>query len=323
MARPWVKLARKRPELGAIAVAVFLSLLFAVVSGGKWSSTGNLQIILQITATLGIMAIGQALVIMNGEIDISVGSVFGICALIYLAVGRELGAPAAIVLSLAAAAAIGFTNGLMVLKGGVPALIATLGTLFFFRGISYALTKGFHFAASGDLRNDPVYLVFGGTTLGGFNTAIIWFVALVLIFQVALSSSVYGNHLLAVGGDRESARARGVRVVRTKWVTFVLCSMLAGFAGVLEAAKLGFADGSFGRLMELRVIAAAVMGGCLLAGGRGSIVGAAVGAFVLCGIQSQLIIMGAQPQWFVLLLGLIVVLAVLGDSTLTRWLRRS
>ncbi|MGK9169610.1 ABC transporter permease [Inquilinus limosus] len=323
MTRSTVKLARKHPEIGAVVVAAFLAVLFTVVSGGRWSSTANLQIILQITAILGIMAIGQALVIMNGEIDISVGSVFGICALIYLAVGRELGAPAALVVSLAAAAAIGFTNGLMVLTGGIPALIATLGTLFVFRGISYALTKGFHFAASRELRSDSIYQVFGGTTLGGFNTAIVWFIVLVVIFQLALSSAVYGNHLLAVGGDLESARARGVRVVRTKWVNFVLCSTLAGFAGVLEAAKLGFADGSFGRLMELKVIAAAVMGGCLLAGGRGSIIGAAIGAFVLSGIQSQLIIMGAQPQWFVLLLGLIVVLAVLGDATLTRWLRRS
>lgn len=321
MQQALANLVRKRPELGAILVAVVLSLLFAILSGGVWASPDNLKVVLQFTALLGIMAIGEALVIINGEIDISVGSVFGFSALVFLAIAPETGVPLAIVISLLSAAAIGFTNGFFTLKGRIPSLITTLGALFIFRGICYALTGGFHFSASRAARADPVYQVFGGGYLAGFNNAILWFVALIVIFHIALFYTVYGNHLLATGGDAESARTRGVRVTRTKWITFVICSTLAGLAGILEATKLGFADGSFGRLMELQVIASAVMGGCLLAGGRGSILGAALGAFILSGIQSQLIIMGAQPQWFVLLVGLIVVLAVLSDSALVRWLR--
>jgi simple sugar transport system permease protein/ribose transport system permease protein len=95
--------------------------------------------------------------------------------------------------------------------------------------------------------------------------------------------------------------------------------VLAAFAGTLEASKLGFADGSMGRLMELQAIAACVLGGCVLAGGRISLPGAVLGAFVLSSVQSYLVVTGVRPQWFILLLGLIVVFAALGDRTLRRW----
>ncbi len=141
-----------------------------------------------------------------------------------------------------------------------------------------------------------------------------------VVLHVAIFWTVAGNRLLAVGGDAESARSRGVRVGQVTWLAFIACSALAGFGGVLEAGKLGFADGSFGRLMELQAIASCVLGGCLLTGGRISVVGALVGAFVLSSIQSYLVIMGVQPQWFILLLGVIVVFAALADRTFHTWL---
>ena len=111
---------------------------------------------------------------------------------------------------------------------------------------------------------DPIFQVFGGGYVGGLNVAIIWVIALVLFFHVLLFYTAYGNHLLAVGGDAESARARGVRVVRTKWITFVICSTLAALAGILEAAKIGGSQmaalAGFGSYMP---IAAAVTGGCV------------------------------------------------------------
>ena len=113
--------------------------------------------------------------------------------------------------------------------------------------------------------------------------------------------------------------SRGLRVGRIKLSAFVACGMLAALAGALEAGKLGFADGSMGRLMELQAIAACVLGGCALAGGRISIFGAVVGAFVLSSIQSFLVVMSVRPQWFILLLGVIVVAAALGDKALRDW----
>ena len=110
-----------------------------------------------------------------------------------------------------------------------------------------------------------------------------------------------------------------MRVDRIKLSVFIVSGMLAAFAGTLEAGKLGSADGSMGRLMELQAIASCVLGGTLLAGGRVSLIGAIVGAFVLSSIQSYLVVMGVRPQWFMVLLGLIVVFAALGDRSLRQW----
>jgi simple sugar transport system permease protein/ribose transport system permease protein len=317
-----VRIGRARPEIGVVGIAVILVLFFTVTSGGDWLSLGNLRSVLQITAILAILAFGEALVITTGEIDISVGSVFGIGALVYLGLAPDTGVALAIPIALAAAVAIGCFNGYVVAKLKIPSLIVTLGTLFIFRGLCYALTEGFHFAANKALRQDPLFKVVGGSEIWGFNNAVLWVLALLVVVHVGLFHTPQGNRLLAVGGDAQSALTRGVRVVRVKWVAFILCSFLAGLAGILEASKLGFADGSFGRLMELEAIASAVVGGCILTGGRSSIVGTAVGAFVLSGIQSYLVIMGIQPQWFILLLGAIVVVAILGDRAFHSWLSR-
>jgi simple sugar transport system permease protein/ribose transport system permease protein len=139
------------------------------------------------------------------------------------------------------------------------------------------------------------------------------------VLTIALKLAPFGNHLLAVGGSAASAHSRGVRVDRVKLKAFVICGLLAGLGGVLEAGKLGSADGSMGRLMELQAIAACVLGGCLLAGGRVSLVGALLGTFVLSSIQSYLVVMAIPPQWFMVLLGTIVVLAALGDRRLRQW----
>jgi simple sugar transport system permease protein/ribose transport system permease protein len=159
----------------------------------------------------------------------------------------------------------------------------------------------------------------GGADLGFFNTAVLWLIAILIVLTVVLKFMPFGNRLLAVGGSWESAHSRGVRVDRVKLTAFIICGALAAFAGTLEAGKLGFADGSMGRLMELQAIASCVLGGCLLAGGRISLVGALLGAFVLSSIQSYLVVMGVRPQWFMLLLGLIVVFAALGDRGLRQW----
>jgi ribose transport system permease protein len=138
-----------------------------------------------------------------------------------------------------------------------------------------------------------------------------------LIFDTPL-----GNRVLAVGGDAASTYSRGVNVTKIKFGVFVVSGLLAAFAGVLEAGYIGYADGSFGASMELSAIAAAVLGGCNLRGGKISLVGTLFGAFMLCGIQSFLIILGVQPQWYILMLGVIVVFASFLDRTFTRLVAR-
>lgn len=314
---------RRHPELGIVLVAVVLVAIFAATSEGRWVNLYNLGSLLQVTATLGLTALGVALVIGIGEIDISVGSTFGMAALVYLWTVNHLNPATALAAALGVGVLIGLCNGLLVTATRTPSLIVTLGTLMIFRGIAIALTEGFSFSVPYDERGDLVYRLVGGGDFLGLNTATPWLVGGLLLLGLFLGATPAGNHLLAVGGSAPTAHSRGVRVDRVKVLAFTACGALAAVAGALEAGKLGFADGSMGRLMELQAIAACVLGGCSLAGGRISLVGTVAGALVLSSIQSYLVVIGVRPQWFILLLGLIVVLAALGDRALRNWARKA
>ncbi len=279
--------------------------------------------VLRLTAIVAIMAFGEVLVITTGEIDISVGSIFGIVGIIYLQLGPNIGAPLAILIALAAAVAIGAVNGFIVAYFRISSLVVTLGTLFVFRGLALAATANPPFYSAGDvMKADPFYQVFGSDNVFGYNDALVWAAVVLVLLQYVLFLTPIGNWLLAVGGNAVSAHSRGVNVMYTKWGAYIACSFFAGLASILEASNLGFVDGSFGRQRELQAIAAAVLGGCALAGGRSSLIGTLLGAFILSGIQSYLILKTIQPQWFILLLGLIVVLVTLGDRALTTMLTR-
>jgi len=312
-------IVRRHAELGITLIAIALVVAFATTSSGRWANFYNISTILQVTATLGLMALGVSLVIGTGEIDISLGSTFGMAALVYLWLFNHANPIAALIAALGVGVLIGWLNGVLVTRTNTPSLIITLGTLMIFRGLAIALTQGFSFSVAYADRGDPVYQALGGGEVLGVNTAVLWLVAVLLAPSVFLFATPSGNRLLAVGGSAASAHSRGVRVDRVKTFAFVACGALAAFGGVLEAGKLGFADGSMGRLMELQAIAACVLGGCALAGGRVSLVGTVTGAFVLSSIQSYLVVIGVRPQWFILLLGLIVVFAALGDKALRTW----
>lgn len=321
MQRDMLVFLRKRTEIGVFLIAILLIIGFTATTEGVWLSNANITEVLRVTAILGIMAMGEALVITTGEIDISVGSTFGIVGIIYLGLAAQIGILPAILVALAAALVIGFLNGFVVARLQISSLIVTLGTLFVFRGLAFAVfeTRA-SFSADEAMRANSIYRLFGDANILGFNIALVWVIVILLILNYVLFFTPAGNRLLAAGGNAQSALSRGIDVVRVKWGAFIACAFLAGLAGVLEASNLAFVDGSFGRQRELQAIAAAVLGGCLLAGGRSSLVGTFIGAFILSGIQSYLVIRAIQPQWFILLLGLIVVLVALADRGLTRFL---
>jgi len=306
-------------EIGIFAIAAVAVTFFSLTSGGKWANAFNIGTILQVTATLGLISLGVALVMGTGEIDISVGSTLGMGALTYLWLAIRIDPSLAAVAATVVGAAIGWFNGFLVTKTKAPSLIITLGTLMIFRGIAIALTDGFSFSMPYEQRDNLTYSILGGGDLLGFNTAIVWLALGLVLLSVLLYSTPFGNWLLAVGGSTDSAHSRGVRVGKTKTTAFIVCGALSAFAGALEAGKLGFADGSMGRQMELQAIASCVLGGCLLAGGRVSLVGTILGTFLLSSIQSYLVVMAVKPQWFILLLGLIVVFASYGDQRFRVW----
>ena len=312
-------IVRRHPEGVTISMVVLISLAFAVITQGNWLSVGNMQSLSQLTAVLAIMAFGEAIVIATGEIDISVGSVSGIGALAFLGLAPVVGSGLALLGALACGILIGAMNGVFVALLGLPSLLVTLGTLFLFQGIGYAVTSGFSFAATNSVRQQWIYNAVGNSGVAGVNAGVIWALVVLVVLQLVVFETPVGNRILAVGGDAASSFSRGVNVTKIKFGVFVVSGLLAAFAGVLDAAFIGYADGSFGATMELSAIAAAVLGGCHLTGGRISLIGTLFGAFVLRGIQSFLILLGVQPQWYILVVGLIVVLASLADRTLTKF----
>lgn len=311
------QIVRRHPEAATVSMVLLISLSFAMITQGSWLSVGNMQSVSQITAVLAVMAFGQAIVIATGEIDISVGSVCGIGALVFLGLAPVVGSGLSLLAAVACGMLIGAFNGFFVAFLGVPSLLVTLGTLFLFQGAGYALTSGFSFVATKIVRQEFIYNAVGGGGFGGVNAGVIWALIILLVLQLVVFESPIGNRILAVGGDAISSFSRGVKVSKIRFGVFVVSGLLAAFAGVLDAAFIGYADGSFGATMELSAIAAAVLGGCHLAGGRISLIGTLLGAFMLRGIQSFLILLGVQPQWYILVAGLIVVLASLADRTLT------
>lgn len=314
---------RKRTEVAVAAITLLLILVFTATSQGVWLSEANMREVLRVTSILAIIAFGEALVITTGEIDISVGSIFGIVGIIYIAIGPNIGAPLAILIALGVAVIIGSVNGFIVAYFRISSLVVTLGSFFVFRGLALAATQTTsHYNAGEVMRANPVYQFFGSASVFGYNNALVWAFVVLLFLQYVLFWTPIGNWLLAVGGNAESAHSRGVNVMRTKWGAYIACAFLAGLAGILAASDLGYADGSLGRQRELQAIAAAVLGGCAFSGGRTSLVGTLLGAFILSGIQSYLVIKSIEPQWFVLLLGLIVVLVSLADRGLTRLVSR-
>lgn len=305
----------KRPELGVLASLIVVSLVFIALSGGKFASVRNIASLLAISAELGIVTIGMALVLISGEIDLSVGSVFGMSALFFILLSGQIGSIPAFIIAVGVACLIGFANGLIVTRTEVPSLITTLGMMMFVRGIIYFTTGGFTRSFSS---TDFFIEALGGRFAGRFHISVIWFIIVAVIFEVVLKLTRYGNAVFAVGGNKEVARALGIDVNRVKLINFVLCSFLAGFAGTISAGRFHTVAATTGEWMELEAIAAAVMGGCLITGGYGTIPGAFIGALLIPAVGAGLILSGAPAYWYRAFIGIVLVVASIINLTVIR-----
>jgi simple sugar transport system permease protein/ribose transport system permease protein len=195
----------------------------------------------------------------------------------------------------------------------------TLGVTMILLGVATVLTTRFTFSVPFTERSGLTYWVLGGGKDVGLNTSVLWLMVVLAAVWIIIFRTAYGNRLLAVGGAAQEAASLGVSCLRTKLVAFAASGNLAGFAGVLEAGKLGFVDSSMGRNMDLQAIAACVLGGCALMGGRVSPTGVIGAGFVLSSVQSYLVVMGVRPQWFVVFLGCIIVAAAFGVRVMGDW----
>lgn len=311
-ALPWFY---RTKELGAIFGTLIFFVIFAIISE-QFLTWSNLATTFTMAAELGIVTLGVTMLMISGEFDLSVGSVFAVVPMV-MAIMINHGANEwfAFVVAMLVGVSIGVANGLVTLKTGIPSFITTLGMKMFWRGILLAVTGGFPIILSHKV---GLLKYFGGAVLEDLRYSAIWFIALSIVFWLVLERTQYGNWTFATGGNIGAARALGVPVMRVKLVNFVLSSTLAGFAGLTTFGRFKIVDPTLGQEMELEAIAAAVIGGNLLTGGYGSILGSFIGAVMIGMVRSGLVLAGAPGYWYRAFIGVILIVAAIINARIRK-----
>lgn len=309
-----LKLPREIGILGALA----LMLLVLAVFIPQFRAIGNLTNITRNFSFVGIVALGMTMVILTGGIDLSVGSIWGVSAVVtasLLTGGWPL--IAAIVTGLIVAAAVGLLNGLCITRLHMSPFVPTLATLSIARSLALIITRGRPISIYG--QQQEAFLWIGGGDILGVPNPFILFVIMAVIFWILLSRTVWGRHVYAVGGNERTARLTGLNVDRLKVVVYVLSAICAGIAGVVQVSYLSSATADLGTGEELAVIAATVIGGTNLAGGEGTILGTVVGAIILEVLRNGLLLFGVDPYWQGVFVGAVIILAVSVDYFRKLW----
>jgi simple sugar transport system permease protein len=309
-----------RPELAAVAGAILVFTFFALVAGDSGFLTGaGTASYLEVAAQLGIVAVPVAMLMIAGEFDLSVGSMVGAAGMIIGIALSEFGWPlwAAVLLSFVVALGVGFFNGYVVIKTGLPSFIVTLGMLFALRGLTIGFARlltGRTQIGIGDATAGSVLTSIFAGSIGDFSASILWWLALALLGTWVLQRTVFGNWIFGAGGDAIAARNVGVPVNRVKISLFMCTALSAALLAAIQVLDAGSADVLRGELVELQAIAAAVIGGVLLTGGYGSVVGALFGALIFGMVQQGIFFTGVSTDWFQVFVGVMLLVAVLFNN---------
>jgi simple sugar transport system permease protein len=340
-----------RPEFGSISGAVLVFVLFALVAGdsGMFSAEGIVNWA-TVAAFLGITSVGAALLMIGGEFDLSIGSMIGFAGMMLAIPALYAGWPMwlAALFTVALCAVLGMLNGYLVVRTGLPSFIVTLAFYFILRGLSLALSTmltgktiisnnegvALRDLATGDYifstlfsghvltglfnalaRSGWIAARDGGTALAiGVPKVVVWWLVLTAIGGFVLARTRRGNWILAVGGDPNAAKNTGVPVARVKISLFVVTALCAALFAVLQVADAGSAAADRGLQKEFEAIIAAVIGGCLLSGGYGSIVGASIGALIFGVVQIGIGYTSIDNNWYRVFLGGMLLAAVLFNT---------
>ena len=294
-----------RHESVPVLSVIALFAIFTFLIGPTWFN--NLPSLSRDVSWLAIVVIGQAMVIISGECDLSVGSVYAFVSMVFLTLLLAGLAPLlAFGLAMGMAALIGYINGLLTSRLRLPSLLVTLAFLFVYRGLVEFVTDGWTVVVPDEVRDAQLLRLLGGQFLGLHNS--VYFCAILLaIFAFIMAKTQYGSHVYAVGGDEDAANATGVQTGRVKIRTFITCSMLTGFAGIVTAANLSSVSTTTATAMEFEAIAATVIGGVALLGGSGTVWGAVVGVFALLALRHGLILLGVSIFSYLIVLGIVLV----------------
>jgi simple sugar transport system permease protein len=312
-----------RPELAAVAGSILVFAFFAVVAGDSgFLTTGGTASYLEVAAQLGIVAVPVAMLMIAGEFDLSVGSMVGAAGMIIAISVSEYGLPllVGVLLAFAVAMAVGFLNGYLVIKTGLPSFIVTLGMLFALRGLTIGFARlltGRTQIGLGDSGSGVMQTFFAGS-IGDFSVSIIWWILLAVLGTYVLQRTVFGNWIFGAGGDANAARNVGVPVSRVKITLFMCTAASAALLATIQVLDAGSADVLRGTLLELQAIAAAVIGGVLLTGGYGSVIGALFGALIFGMVQQGIFFTGVSTDWFQVFVGVMLLIAVVFNNFIRR-----
>lgn len=319
--KKFLKIYMERPELAGLALLVLLTIFFQLKSGGVFLNSTNLQGMLSILPEMTLVALGVTILMICGEFDLSVGSVFALTPMaIAIMLNGGIPFPVALFLGLLLAAAIGFANGFITIRFSIPSFITTLGMLFVARSLTVVISGGFPPLLPTDI---PTWLFSGFVGPGNVvRMSFVWLVLIALALAAMMSLTNFGNWIRATGGQLDAAVNMGIPVNATKMICFMLCSVLAGFAGLIQVMRLGSPLPSLGEGLELQAVAAAVIGGTSLTGGIGTVLGAIIGATLIRVIDNGLVLTRVDANWFKFAIGMLLILAVVSNSWLRRTARR-
>ena len=313
----------RTPSLVPLVVLIISLIVFGVLLGGKFFSPFALTLILQQVAIVGIVGAAQSLVILTAGIDLSVGAIMVLSSVIMGQMTFRYGLPpeAAIAIGLTCGTLMGYVNGWLVAVMRLPPFIVTLGVW------QIVLATNFLYSANETIRSQdiekhaPLFHFFGERiNIGGaiFTYGVIAFVLIVAFLTYILNNTAWGRHVYAVGDDPQAAELAGVQTKKILISVYMLAGLICAFAGWALIGRIGSISPTSGQFVNIESITAVVIGGISLFGGRGSIMGMLFGALIVGVFSLGLRLLGTDPQWTYLLIGVLIISAVAIDQ----WIRR-
>jgi simple sugar transport system permease protein len=311
----------RRPEAGALIATVTIYIFFAIFAGSAFTASKGTATWLNPAAELGIIALPVGLLMIAGELDLSVGSVLAASSMTLAIVSGYWGNPiiVGIAIALGLGLAVGFVNGLIVTRSKVPSFVVTLATNFALSGLALWLTRAISGSTSVEITPESwAKTLFGSYVGGNYEVAIFWWIGVIVIVGWILHVSRYGNWIFAVGGDLQSARATGIPTDRVKIGLFMASALGASLVGVIQTIIYNSAQVANGQAFVFNSIIAVVIGGVLLTGGYGSVVGVTLGTLTFAIVGQGIYYTGWNPDLANLFLGVLLLIAVVMNNTFRR-----
>jgi len=308
----------RRPETGSFIGLLSVFVFFTIFGGQTFLSISGTASWLNVAAELGIIALPVGLLMIAGHLDLSVGSVIPASSMTIAIVSGHYGLPmpVGIAASLALGLAVGFLNGYLIVRTDLPSFVVTLGTLFAVAGLTLGLSVILAGSTSVALKSDPINkMLFGDFIDGKFEVILLWWIAAMIFVDFILSHSKYGNWILALGGDKISARNAGIPTEKLNIALYMGSGLCSAFVGMCQAILYNSAQVSAGQSFIFNSIIAVVIGGVMLTGGYGSVIGIVLGTMTFAIVNQGIYYTGFDANWASLIIGVLLLAAVLLNNT--------